>query len=405
MLRDTASVPHRRYPAQVIIMDVVDLAAELVRIPSINPAGGSADSNLFGEAAIAGKVKSLLRQAGASEVLSTYPIPGRPNVTAFFNAGADKTLLFEAHLDTVPVDGMTIEPFSGEVRGERLWGRGACDVKGPMAAMIAAIASEHAAGTLKMNVIFAAVCDEEAGFSGVRHMLKELPPKWREGIQFAIVAEPTDLQPVVAHKGVVRWAVEARGVAAHSSTPQLGRNAIYMISHALQRLEQHAKDLATGAAHPQLGPGSLSVGLISGGSAVNIVPDFCRAEIDRRLIPGETPDDALQAVLECLRECTGVEVTNPFVAAPPLETPPESSAARACLAAADHIGIAATPQHANYCTDASFYPEHGIEAVVFGPGSIRQAHTADEHIELRQLRLGVEAYRSMLRDNGQLRKS
>jgi len=378
------------------VLDVVELAAELVRTPSVNPGGRENAGPTYGEAAMAGKVNSELKRLGASDIRTTYPLAGRPNVLGYFDCGAQQTILFEAHLDTVPTDHMSISPFAGEVRDGRLYGRGACDVKGPMAAMLAAIAHATTSGRCNHNILFAAVCDEEAGFSGVRHFLDTLPEEWRRDIHFAVVAEPTDLAPVAAHKGVVRWNVEAQGVAAHSSTPHLGRNAIYSMADALQRLRAHAEELSARPPHATLGSPTLSVGVVQGGSAVNVVPDFCTAQVDRRLVPGEKPEAALEELRKVLGELIDVSISQPLVAAPAFEVSTSGAAVSACLGAAAAVGIDSTPQFANYCTDASFYPAHGIEAVVFGPGSIQQAHTADEFIEVEQLRLGVNAYQQIL---------
>jgi acetylornithine deacetylase/succinyl-diaminopimelate desuccinylase family protein len=377
-------------------MDVISLAAELVQIPSINPAGQEITTGNFGEAAIAGRIKTLLRGMGAAEVETTYPLPGRPNVIAFFDFGAADTVLFEAHIDTVPVEGMTVAPFGGEIRDDKILGRGACDVKGPMAAMLCAIEQAKARGLARYNVLFAAVCDEESGFSGVRHMLKNLRPEWKGTLRFAVVAEPTDLQPVIAHKGVVRWNVTARGISAHSSTPEVGQNAIYAMARAITCMQEYGEELRKRAGHEKLGAASLSVGTISGGTAVNVVPEFCTAHVDRRLIPGERTEAALEELRQLLRAIEHVEVSAPTVAAPAFEVPEDNVAVQACLAAARAAGCGSAPQYANYCTDASFYAEHGIGAVVFGPGSIAQAHTADEWISVRALQQGVKAYLNIL---------
>jgi len=245
-------------------------------------------------------------------------------------------------------------------------------------------------------VIFAAVCDEESGFSGVRHMLENLHPDWKKHLRFAIVAEPTDLQPVAAHKGVVRWNVIAHGKAAHSSTPELGSNAIYTMATAISRMSDYANELRSRAGHAKLGGPSLSVGTIHGGSAVNVVPEHCVVHVDRRLVPGESPEGALEELRARLQHLADVEVTVPTVAAPAFEVGDLSDAVRACVEAASSAGRQAQPQYANYCTDASFYVEHGIEAVVFGPGSIAQAHTADEWISVDELRVGAAAYAELL---------
>ncbi len=361
----------------------------------MNPMGRpeATEADGFFEGKLAGHVARVLSEAGAG-VGITHPTPGRPNVTGFFDFGAAETVLFEAHLDTVPADGMTVPAFAGETRDGRLCGRGACDVKGPMAAMLAAI-RRAASGSPRFNVLFAAVCDEEYQFQGVRHLLRNLPPERLEGIAFAVVAEPTLLSPVVAHKGVMRWRAEARGAACHSSTPDRGRNAIYAMSDGVAALRGLADALALRPGHPHLGSGTLSVGTIRGGAAVNIVPDSCVIEVDRRLLPGEEADEAtreLRGVLEPL----GITVSQPYMQAPGFEAAPGSAAVEAVTRAAESVGIVPAPRFVNYCTDASFYPGFGIPAVVFGPGSIDQAHQADEWIAIDQLEAGAEAYLRIL---------
>ena len=375
-------------------MDLVRLAHDLVAIPSMNPMGREECGAGFGERALAAHLDTLLQGMGAATLL-TWPVPDRPNLCAWFDFGAPDTVLFEAHLDTVPADNMTIAPFGAEVRDDRLWGRGACDVKGPMAAMLWAVDRAAKAGRARRNVLFCAVMDEEYQFTGVRHLLDHLPDAWRARITYAVVAEPTGLRPVAAHKGVVRWRATARGLAAHSSTPHLGENAIYKLADATLALRNHADTLAAGPAHPLLGHATLGVGIVRGGSAVNIVPDTAVAEIDRRLIPGEDPA-AVTRTVRALVEPFGVELSEPIMGAPAFETDADAPAVRDTLAAAARAEVDAAPLAVNYCTDASFYPAHGIPAVVFGPGDIAQAHTKDEWIALDQLRRGGEAYSALL---------
>ena len=374
-------------------MNVISLASELVRIPSINAAGQDRVEAPFGEAQMAACVETLLRQIGAQTTV-TYPLPGRPNVTGFFDAGANDTIIFEAHLDTVAVEGMTVSPFGGEIKNNCLWGRGACDVKGPMAAMLSAL--QQSAGSLKRNVLFAAVCDEESGFAGVRHFLKTMDNNLRERTVFAVIAEPTDLQPVAAHKGVVRWRITARGIAAHSSAPELGDNAIYRMADVVTTLRRHATLISQREPHAHLGTPTLSVGIIQGGSAVNIVPDSCYVDVDRRLVPGESPESALDELVNLLGPGNDLEISVPVVAAPAFEIAPDSPAIQLAVRAANAAGRTSAPQYAKYCTDASFYPSAGIPAFVFGPGSILQAHTKDEWISLSELEAGVMAYRYLL---------
>jgi acetylornithine deacetylase len=379
-------------------MNPVELAAELVRIPSVNPMGLRGLGGDFGEAALGSRIAQILGGMGG-RVSVADALPSRPNVAAWFDFGAPTTVLFDAHLDTVPADTMTVPPFGGEVREGRLHGRGACDVKGPMAAMLCAIDAART-GSPRHNVLFAAVADEECQFSGVRRLLRDAATLAPQPVTFAVVAEPTLLCPVAAHKGVVRWRAVARGVTAHSSTPRLGRNAVYAMADAVAALRCHAGDLERRAPHPRLGTPTLSVGTIRGGNAVNVVPDFCEVEIDRRLLPGESPDSAGEE-MRALLEPFGVELQQAAMQAPAFEAGADSAAVRAALGAARGGGAPAETLAVNYCTDAAFYPAAGIDAVVFGPGSIAQAHTADEWISLEQLYLGVRAYRAIIEGCGQ----
>jgi acetylornithine deacetylase len=375
-------------------LQVAELTASFVKIPSMNPMGRIAPENGFGEANLAQRVGEILSALGA-EVSFHYPLPGRPNVVARFDIAAPATILFEAHLDTVPSDGMTISPFSGEICDGRLYGRGSADEKGPMAAMICAIERAVQSG-LRYNILFAAVCDEEYQFHGIHSFLQSLPAEERARIRFAVVAEPTLLNPVYAHKGVVRWRAVANGIAAHSSTPHLGKNAIYRMAHFISRLQKYAAALeSTAPVHESLGCPTLSVGTIRGGTAVNIVPDFCEIEVDRRLIPGELPESATAQIEAIAQECE-IQISAPIVRAPAFEVDVESPAVKACMSAATCCGLTPQPLAVNYCTDAAFYAQSGISAVVFGPGSIAQAHTSDEWISMEQLELGVQAYTSIL---------
>jgi acetylornithine deacetylase len=283
---------------------------------------------------------------------------------------------------------MTIDPFAGEVRGGRLYGRGSCDVKGGMTAMLTAfarLAREKPAGAA--NVLLACTVDEEHTFLGVQEMMKE--GLWAD---FAVVAEPTRLQIVDAHKGVVRWKVRTEGRACHSSRPDQGVNAIYRMGQVLPVIEEYAERLMRSATHPRLGPPTLSVGRIDGGVSVNTVPDGCVIEVDRRLLPGEGPEAAWETFRDHLTANSPVPfVCDPVWMACPALDPGWSAAMRERLGRAiDTVEgrheVLAVP----FGTDASTIAEAGIPAVVFGPGDIAQAHTKDEWIELDQIDRAAE---------------
>jgi acetylornithine deacetylase len=322
--------------------------------------------------------------------------PGRDNVIARYESPrAARTILFDAHQDTVPTDGMTIPPFVPEVAGARLYGRGSCDVKGGMAAMLLAfkrLVQERPKRSA--SVVMACTVDEEFTHTG-SSTLAGYPHR----ADLAIVAEPTRLNIVDRHKGAVRWKVRARGVACHSSTPELGANAIYRMATVVSALAEHAAQLSDGQRDPVLGPATLSVGRIEGGQSVNVVPDWSEIEVDRRVIPGESPAEAYDRVARFLRERflepDWLEFQPPWVNMPALSG--EGSGARDWLAgtvAAVGRATGQTPEVMGvpYGTDAGPLSAGGLPSLVFGPGDIAQAHTRDEWIELDQVRMAADAY-------------
>jgi acetylornithine deacetylase len=229
--------------------------------------------------------------------------------------------------------------------------------------------------------------DEEHTFLGVQELMKA-------GCRadFAIVAEPTRLQVVDAHKGVVRWKVRTEGRACHSSRPDQGVNAIYRMGHVLPLIERYAERLMKSASHPRLGPPTLSVGRIEGGVSVNTVPDGCLIELDRRLLPGEDPEAAWRDFAAEVIAVSPVPVVCDAVwmACPALEARPAPELRERLGKAIDAVKgrheVLAVP----FGTDASSISEAGIPAVVFGPGDIAQAHTKDEWIELDQIDRAAE---------------
>ena len=226
----------------------------------MNPMGRGRTGQTMKRRRLADYVARALGALGA-DVERQEVAPGRPNVVGRFHAGASPTILLEAHLDTVPSRGMEIEPFDPVLKEGRLYGRGACDTKGSLAAFLFAVgeAVRHPAA-LRYNIVFAAVADEEFGFTGAREAVTR-----GLGADFGIAGEPTRLRIVRAHKGVTRWRIRAEGRAAHSAYPERGTNAIYRMAPALVRLEQYGAMLKNGPAHEALGTGSLSVGVIEGG--------------------------------------------------------------------------------------------------------------------------------------------
>jgi acetylornithine deacetylase len=361
------------------------LLRDLVALPSVNPMGRALQGPELYEHRVTAYLERFFHDLGVPcERQSVAPL--RDNVVARWERpGARRTLVFEAHQDTVPTDHMTIDPFGARVENGRLYGRGACDVKGGLSAMLAAFARvvrERPAGAA--NLVMACTVDEEHTFLGVQHLV-------RSGLKAdaAVVAEPTNLRIVNAHKGVVRWQVTTSGRSCHSSAPEQGVSAIYRMGRLLVAVERYAERLRASCFDALLGRPTLSVGRIEGGTSVNTVPDWCRVEVDRRLIPGEEPLAAPVQFTEALMEEVGAEV--PFecgalwINCPPLGPDQSGELVERLAACVDAVRgpheVIAVP----YGTDASTLAGAGIPSVVFGPGDIAKAHTADEWVPLDEV--------------------
>ncbi|MCS7269888.1 MAG: M20 family metallopeptidase [Gemmataceae bacterium] len=372
-----------------------ELLAELVRRPSVNPMGRTdLPAEILYEHRVTDYVASLLQGLECS--VYRQPVQtGRENLLACYEPPGPVPchLLFEVHQDTVPVDGMTIEPFAAHRQGNRLYGRGACDVKAGLAVMITAfvrLVRERPRGSARVTL--ACTVDEEHSFLGVQALVRQGFPQGRP--QAAIVAEPTRLNIVHAHKGVVRWTLETSGRACHSSRPEQGVNAIYRMARILHALEQYAEHLRQLPADPLLGPRTLAVGRIQGGVSPNTIPDACRIDIDRRLLPGETAATAEAELLDMLRQAPGIDF--PFTLrlshapCPPLSPQGSAPLVHHFGRVIDSVVGQHTVQAVPFGTDAATLALAGIPAIVFGPGDIAQAHTHDEWIDLDQLAPAAE---------------
>lgn len=400
-------------------LDVVDLLRDLVRIPSVNPMGRGASGDIYYEHRVTDHLEKLFQRLGLAYERHTVASL-RDNIVARLDGDVPperggKIVMFEAHQDTVPVEGMSIDPFSATVKEGRLYGRGSCDIKGGMAAMITALsrlAEEKPKG--RPTVIMACTINEEHGFTGATHWAatyagkmpdsghgpEKLAPFGKTKLlprvpDATIVAEPTQLDVVVAHKGAARWRCHTTGVATHSSQPHLGDNAIYHMGRVLAVLEQYAKNVAPSlGSHPLCGHPTLSVGVISGGISVNTVPDRATIEIDRRVLPGEDPQAALNHCLDYVnahvQSGTPVVQETPFMLTRGLADEHNGPLAVRLGEAIRKHGGAGNAVGVPYGTDAPHYAATGSPTVVFGPGSIDQAHTADEWIEIAQLQAAAE---------------
>ena len=374
--------------------EVVQLSQQMVAIPSVNPQDTHTAEPPYGEARMVDFLCDWLGRYNLNcrrqEVL-----PGRENVLSLAE-GSDrsKTLLLSAHMDTVDVEGMTIEPFEPVVREGRLYGRGSCDTKGPLAALMLAFRDRVLSGHLPCNLALLATCGEEFNLLGSGHYAKQAGGD----LAAAVFTEPTDLSVVVAHKAVVRLKMTCHGRSAHSSTPHLGDNAIYTMTQAITAVKRYEQTLAAGKPDPLLGTDTLAVTVIEGGRQINVIPDRCQARIDWRMLPGRRPEqcrDELAAVLaeEVPRDKFSLELLSVYNS---MQTNASHPLVEALLSAAQKTAHKRTTAAAPYATDASSFADLGLPTCVFGPGDPRKAHTKDEYIEIEQLEKGRLTYEVFL---------
>lgn len=360
------------------------LLRELIALPSINPAFTPAGDPRAGEQRVADFLASVLARGGLDLDFQIVQ-PNRRNLVArLLPAGSVKQrIVLAPHMDTVGV--ASDEQFNPVVKNGRVYGRGACDTKGSIAVMAAALlgiarAKQRPAHT---EIVLVALVDEESGQGGSRHLA-------RSGFKadLAIVGEPTRLQIVTAHKGDLWLQLETRGKAAHGSRPELGRNAVHAMAQIVHLLETDYAAQLRRRRHPLLRHASVNVGTIAGGRQPNIVPDHCAIRIDRRTIPGESDPAVKREILRFIRS-RGLSATlldtKDDEPAPPMETSARLPLVQQLLKCAGQK----KPVGVDFFTDAGVLAAAGIPGVVFGPGDIAQAHTVDEWVAVSQLERGT----------------
>lgn len=370
--------------------EIVALLSDLVAIESVNPAyqGGTR-----GEGAVAEYVAQYLRAIGIEPEFQNV-LPQRANVLGKLRGNGQATLIFEAHMDTVALAPMP-DALTPKRRDGKLYGRGACDDKASLAAMLYALKllREYGGGQ-HADILLAAVVDEEVAFRGVLKLVESNPHA-----QGAVVGEPTGLIPVIATKGVARCRIRTVGRAVHTARMDEGNNAIYQMTRVIDALRADIEPRLPARALPRLGAPTFCVSTIHGGIQVNMVPDECVIEIDRRIVPGETPAQALQEMDSVLNELRAqepnlhIERLEPDLIDFPLDTPRGAKIARTARAACETIRGATDFGAVGYGSDASKLSELAhIPSIVLGPGDIAQAHTADEWVEIAQVIQAAEIY-------------
>jgi acetylornithine deacetylase/succinyl-diaminopimelate desuccinylase-like protein len=372
------------------------ILSDLVAMPSVNPMGRPYERPVPVEREVADYVAELFRPHGVE--VARLPvsrlhenvlvrIPGR--------AAAPATL-FESHMDTVPADDWPDRAFTPRLDGDTLYGRGACDDKGPLTAMVLAALDLLESGTVPPQpVLFLAAGDEEYAQTGIKRFVAG-----GERIARGVFGEPTELVPIIQHKGTVRWDITTRGRSAHTARPELGRSAILDMLRVIERLGEHQRELQERHTNPRMTGPTLTVTRIQGGRTRNAVPDECTVALDFRILPGMEAAAAREEVIEVLGGLGLVLVhSEPQLLTPPLATAEDDPfAARVREICAGALGRPVPLAGVPYGTDASWLP---APSVVLGPGDIAHAHAVDERVELDEVLRCAEIYRQiMLADYG-----
>jgi acetylornithine deacetylase/succinyl-diaminopimelate desuccinylase len=364
--------------------------AEIIGIRTENPPGREADAAVY--------VQNLLVAAGFDVSLTEYK-PGRFNVEARLENGLGPVFAFNTHMDTVPAgEGWSSDPFQLREADGKLFGRGACDCKGPLIAMVEALrmlASDRQSWSGTLLGVF--VGDEEIASEGAKFYAAGKPK-----IDFAVVGEPTSNTTFSAHKGSLRPVVRVYGLSAHSGTPHLGENAIYRAAQLLGMIETHHDKVVRLRAHPLVGEASLTVTRIWGGHADNVLPGACDLLLDRRMVPGEDEAAVKKEIADLLlaanrRFGLRAEIVDyRATTGSATETAGDATIVQASLAACRAHGIY-TPGPFGFqggC-DLVHFRELGAQGTVIGPGTLSVAHKPDEFVPVDEFVTAALIYRDV----------
>jgi acetylornithine deacetylase len=354
---------------------VLDLLQHLIRIPSVNPTLVPEEGH--GEAAVAAFARDWLTAQGIRAWLEEAA-PGRPNVVAEVGDGDGPALVFCAHLDTVGTAGMAIPPFEPTVEGERVYGRGSYDMKGSAAAVMAA-AGALARDGLKGRLLVALVADEEYASVGAADFVK------RHRADGCILTEPSEGRLILGHKGFVWAEVVTRGRAAHGSRWDIGVSAVGKMGRIVAALERFDQEDLRKRVHPLVGPASMHCALIEGGTGLSTYAPECRLRVERRTLPGETPEQVVRELKDVVRRAGEEAEVRCFFDRPPLVCDRESPVA-CCLRDAVSTVTGRSPAEAGvaYWMDAALFAAAGIPTVNYGPAGAG-AHEAVEWVDLKSV--------------------
>ena len=374
-------------------MDIAERVAEIVRIPSVNPLHAGPVSGDGAERELTDWLANHTEALGA-QVIVDHVEDNRSNVYARFEGSSDRAVTIDVHLDTVGVEHMTDDPFDGRIEDGRVYGRGSVDTKATFAVVLQVLEELKAAGKRPIPTVnlVGTVSEEGGGLLGAARYRDWLLERGQR-IEQIVVAEPTMCAPVHGHKGGIGLDVTVHGHAAHSSKPHLGANALSGAARVVVAIDDEQERLEALEATTPVGKGTVSVTELAGGLARNIIPDECTLYVGRRTAPGEDIDQ-VRAALCHLIENSAAPLPTPIQSlygdgSPGFYQDPSCSLVTVLAQLAD-----TSPTTAEYGSNALKYGEVADQLVVFGPGSIDQAHQAVEWVDIGQLNRAVDVYRS-----------
>jgi len=367
----------------IAMEEVVELAKSLVGINSENPPGN--------EKAIAFFIKDFLDDLGLETQLIEF---GKNRYNLIASIGKKEGLMLNGHMDTVPIGNVESWKFDplGEIKSGKLYGRGAVDMKGGLACVLAAaknLVKEKVKFKKKLSLVF--VGDEEVGLAGSKFIIENYKDALKD-IKYGIIAEPTNFLITIAQKGLAEMEVKIKGKAAHGSSPELGDNAIYKACDVIQELRKLSENLKK-KKDTLLGSGTINVGKISGGTKVNVVPDYCEIEIDRRIIPGETPELAKKQVEKIVRKLKIKGEVKLLLSRLPMKLSENSLLVKTLR----EIAETKLKGAAGYTEAELYYRGVGIECVVFGSGNPSLCHITNEYIKIDELKKGCAVFEKIIR--------
>jgi acetylornithine deacetylase/succinyl-diaminopimelate desuccinylase family protein len=376
--------------------DASRMKADLARLVSFkteNPPGREVEAAQF--------LSGLFRREGFSAEIDQYK-PGRANIIAKLENGEGPVFAFNTHMDVVPAgEGWSTDPFDLRERDGKLFGRGSCDAKGPLAAMVEAmrlLKEDRRSWSGTLLGVF--VGDEEVASEGAKHYAASRPK-----IDFAVIGEPTSNSTVIAHKGSLRPWIRVQGVSAHSGTPDAGENAIYRAARFIEMVEKFHRDVIRHRSHPIVGGASLTITRALSGVADNVLPDRCDLLLDRRMVPGEDEGEVIAEISRLLeRAAIEAGVRAEIIEYKPTtggatETAASHPIAVASLAACKRHGAKVTePQGFQGGCDLVHFRTIGAQGTVIGPGSLALAHKPNEFVPIDEFVTASLIYRDVAMD-------